>query len=79
MIAAAAAVVRRPSLWTTAVRQMRRTTAPGWWRRRPFLPIPSGEYLEFRLVTQYGDARHAWEPDDVVNYLRWCKSWETRS
>ncbi len=79
MIAAAAAVARRPSLWSTALRQMRRTTAPGWWKRRPFLPVPSGSYVEFRLVTQYGDPDHAWDPDDVVNYLRWCKSWEIGS
>jgi hypothetical protein len=58
---------------------MRRTTAPGWWKRRPYLPVPSGSYIEFRLVTQYGDAGHAWDPDDVLNYLRWCKSWEAGS
>ena len=76
MLKAGLAVAARPALWRTAVRQMRRTAAPGWWRRRPFLPIPSGEYLRFRLVTQYGDAGHAWEPADVVNYLRWCREWD---
>lgn len=76
MVRAGIAVLRRPSLWATAVRQMRRTAPPGWWKRRPFLPVPSGEYLRFRLVTQYGDPEHAWEPDDVVNYLRWCRSFE---
>jgi hypothetical protein len=76
MIRAGMAVVKRPSLWRTVVRQMRRTAAPGWWKRRPFLPVPSGEYLRFRLLTQYGDARHRWEPDDVVNYLRWCRDWD---
>ncbi|MFK8023639.1 MAG: hypothetical protein AB8G26_06720 [Ilumatobacter sp.] len=76
MIRAGVAVVRRPSLWPTAVRQMRRTAPPGWWRQRPFLPLPSGEYLRFRLLTQYGDADHRWEPDDVVAYLGWCRSWD---
>lgn len=76
MIGAGVAVARRPSLWPTALRQMRRTARPRWWRRRPFLPVPSGTYLEFRLLTQYGESRHAWEPDDVLNYLRWCKSWD---
>lgn len=79
MIRAAIAILARPSLWVTAVRQVRRTAPPGWWRRPPFLPVPSGEYLEFRLLTQYGDARHAWDRDDVVNYLRWCKCWEAQS
>ena len=73
------AVIRRPGLWPTAIRQMRRTTPSGWWRQRPFLPVPSGEYLRFRLLTQYGDADHTWEPGDVVRYLDWCKSWETAS
>lgn len=60
----------------TAVRQMKRTAPPGWWKHRPFLPVPSGEYLRFRLITQYGDPEHAWEPDDVVNYLEWCRNFE---
>ena len=60
-------------MWTTAVRQMRRTAPAGWWRRRPFLPVPSGDYLRFRLVTQYGSADHRPEPADVLNYLAWCK------
>jgi len=75
-IRVAIAVGRRPSLWPTALRQMRRTAAPGWYRRPPFLPVPSGEYLRFRLVTQYGDADHRPEPVDVVNYLTWCRRWD---
>ena len=70
------AVGSRPGLWPTALRQMRRTAAPGWYRRSPFLPLPSGEYLRFRLVTQYGDVGHRPEPHDVVNYLSWCREWD---
>jgi hypothetical protein len=72
---AAAAVAVRPSLWWTAVRQVFVLAAPGWWRRRPFLPLPGAAYLRFRLVTQYGDGDHRPEPADVVEYLRWCRSW----
>lgn len=69
----AAAVVARPRLWATAVRQCRRTAPAGWWRRAPFLPVPSGEYLRFRLVTQYGrDDAHIAVPD-VIDYLAWCR------
>jgi hypothetical protein len=60
-------------MWWVALRQWRRTTPRGWWRHRPFLPVPSGEYLTFRLVTQYGSADHRIEPADVLNYLAWCK------
>ena len=66
------ALLRRPGLWATAVRQAFRLAAPGWWRRRPFLPVPGAGYLHFRLVTQYGSAEHRIEPDDVLNYLAWC-------
>ncbi|CAB4878283.1 unannotated protein [freshwater metagenome] len=71
------AVACRPRLWATAVRQMWRTAAPGWYRRAPFLPVPAGEYLRFRLVTQYGDAHHRPEVADVVNYLAWCRQWNS--
>ena len=72
----AAAVARRPSLWPTAARQVRRTAAPGWWRRPPFLPVPTAEYLHFRMVTQYGETDRPPHPGDVVDYLAWCRGWE---
>lgn len=76
MIRAAAAVVVRPSLWWTALRQYRRAVPGRWWSRRPFLPVPAAEYVAFRLVTQYGTNDRAPEPLDVVNYLAWCRQWE---
>ena len=69
------ALVRRPGLWATAVRQVVRLAPTGWWRRRPWLPVPDPAYLRFRLVTQYGDGDHPPEPADVVTYLRWCRSY----
>ncbi len=71
-----AAVAARPTLWATGVRQLVRMLPRDWWRRPPYLPRPSAEYLGFRMLTQYGDAAHAPEPADVVNYLRWCRDWE---
>ncbi|MEX0847793.1 MAG: hypothetical protein WD023_08435 [Ilumatobacteraceae bacterium] len=69
----ALAVAGRPTLWPTALRQLRRTAPPGWWKHAPFLPVPSGPYLRFRLVTQYGSPDHPPIPDDVLNYLVWCR------
>jgi hypothetical protein len=66
------AVAGRPRLWGTALRQWRLLTPGGWWRRRPFLPVPDRHYLEFRLLTQYGNLAHA-DVGDVVNYLTWCR------
>ena len=76
MIRAGFAVVRHPSLWGTGVRQAVRLVPRRWWRRAPFLPLPSREYFRFRLVTQYGDISHRPEPADVLNYLRWCRDWQ---
>jgi hypothetical protein len=71
-LATTAAVVRRPTLWFPALRQVRRLAPRGWWRRPPFLPLPDPGYLQFRLQTMYGDARDP-SPDDVVTYLDWCR------
>lgn len=73
LLAAAAAVVLRPSLWATALIELRRFTPDGWWRRRPFLPVPDPALLRFRAVTQYGDPARPPDPHDVVSWLRWCK------
>lgn len=73
------AVAGHPSLWWVALRQWARMTPRRWWRSGSHLPIPPDDYLEFRLVTQYGGGesggRADIEPADVVDYLRWCKAW----
>ncbi len=75
-VGVASVVVRHPSMWVTAIRQGRRLVPSRWWTRSPYLPVPSCAYLEFRLVTQYGDISHRPEPEDVLNYLRWCRDWQ---
>jgi hypothetical protein len=73
-VAAVGAVARHPSLWPTAARQALVLAAPGWWRRRPFLPLPTPEYMRFRLQTAYGgEGDGAPEPSDLVTYLHWCR------
>lgn len=69
---AVAAVLLRPWLWRTALRLAPR----GWWRRKPYLPVPDPVYLRFRMVTMYGDATHPPEPDDLVVYLEWCRRFQ---
>jgi len=73
MLRVVAAVARRPVLWPVALAQWRRLTPAGWWRRAPFLPLPSAQYVRFRLLTQYGDTRHAPTSEDVLHYLAWCR------
>lgn len=68
------AVLARPSLWAVALRQARVLARPGWWRRRPFLPLPDDAYMRFRMQTAYGAERAAPTGDDLITYLRWCKA-----
>jgi hypothetical protein len=75
---AGAAVAARPSLWGTAIVQTLRLARPGWWRRAPFIPVPDRGYLRFRLETQYGDPTHPIEPQDIVAYLKWCRTSNVR-
>ena len=71
---AALVVLRHPSLWSIGARQARALAPTGWWRRPPFLPLPSEAYLRFRLETAYGGAGdHSLVPADLVTYLRWCR------
>jgi hypothetical protein len=72
--AAVLAVARHPSLWATAAVQLVRLAPAGWWRRRPYLPLPDPAYLRFRLETQYGDPSRPLDPADLLTWLRWCRS-----
>ena len=56
----AAAVMVRPRLWATALRQVHRLAPRGW--------------SAFRKVTQYGHAAHPPEVDDVLVWLEWCRA-----
>ena len=67
------ALLAHPGLWLTTVVQALRLAPPGWWRRRPFLPVPDAAYLRFRMETQYG-SDHDPDPADVVTYLHWVRS-----
>ena len=71
----ALAVVVRPSLWWTTMRQIGRLAPTGWWRGPPFLPIPPDDYLRFRVQTAYGDPDRLPAVDDVITYLHWCRRW----
>jgi hypothetical protein len=76
------ALVVRPHLWWVAVRQFGRAVPRRWWTRFPFLPLPSVDYLRFRLKTAYGgdgSVMTTGRPgedlaEDVVAWLEWCRA-----
>lgn len=70
-------VVKRPRLWSTAVRQSLRLARQGWWKTPPFLPLPSPAYTAFRMITQYGTPTGTPEIEDVIDYLEWCRDWDS--
>ena len=77
MLRAGLAVAARPGLWPVALAQALRLARPGWWRRRPFLPLPDPDYVRFRLETAYGTGGRP-SGRDVVAYLRWCREFPHR-
>lgn len=44
----------------------------GWWRRFPFLPLPSRDYVRWRMHTAYGSEDAIPPAEDVVRYARWA-------
>ncbi len=74
------ALVRRPDLWSTALRAALSLAPAGWWRRSPFLPLPDPDWLRFRMSTAYGGDGNvgtdsAFHTDDLITWLEWRRSW----
>lgn len=44
-----------------------------WYRRPPFLPLPSRGYLRWRMETAYGDPAAVPPVEDLRRFLRWAR------
>jgi hypothetical protein len=44
-----------------------------WIRHAPFLPVPSRQYLEWRMYTAFGDHHAVPTVRDVIRYARWAR------
>ena len=44
-----------------------------WYRRPPFLPLPSSSYLRWRMETAYGDPDAVPPVDELCRFLRWAR------
>ena len=42
-----------------------------WYRVLPFLPLPSRDYLRWRMYTAYGDEAAVPPAEDVVRFASW--------
>ena len=64
-------ILRHPTLWPEALRTLIAFTPSGWWKQRPYLPVPRRAYLRWRMQTAYGSLDATPVPADVVHYLQW--------
>lgn len=64
--------LRRPADAAALLRVAWRFRRNGWWRRAPFLPVPSRDYVRWRMHTAYGSEDAIPPADDVVRYARWA-------
>ena len=71
VLALALRALVRPGLAADLLRVAWRFRRRGWWRRFPFLPVPSREYVRWRMHTAYGDYDAVPPAEDVVRYARW--------
>lgn len=71
-MALAGRAVLRPGLARDLLRVAWRFRSRDWYRRFPFLPLPSRDYVRWRMHTAYGDPATVPPPDDVIRYARWA-------
>ena len=64
--------LRNPAVGLALVRVGWRFRRRGWYRRFPFVPLPSREYLRWRMHTAYGRDDAVPPADDVIRYARWA-------
>jgi len=70
-----AAVAIRPRLWSTAISASLELAPKGWWKRKPYLPLPDPHWMHFRVVTAYGgDGSLPMRPQELVTWLDWKRS-----
>ena len=66
-------------MWPIAAVESIAMAPRGWWHRWPPAPLPSPEWLAFRMETAYGDPTARPVPEDVVAWLDWCRSSRRRT
>lgn len=64
--------LRDPRLGAALVRVAWRFRRRAWYRRAPFLPLPAGDYVRWRMYTAYGNRDAVPPADDIARYARWA-------
>ncbi len=66
-------LLAHPSLWPAALTVGWRLRRRGWYRRFPFLPLPSARYLRWREETAFGKGNTRPTAEEMREYLLWAK------
>lgn len=68
----------RPRLWPALLGAAWAFRAKKWYRRPPFLPLPSPDYVAWRMETAYGDPDAAPPADELASFLAWSAAMRRR-
>ena len=69
-------LLRHPSVWWEGLRTAREIRCKEWLSSLLF--VPEQEYLQWRVMTAYGQPDADPDPDDVLRYLRWRRRQRVR-
>ena len=64
----------RPWLWPTFASAAWAFRSRDWYKRPPFLPLPSKAYMEWRMDTAYGAPDAAPPSDELIDFLKWSRA-----
>lgn len=64
--------LKSPATGVALLRVGWRFRRQGWYRHFPFVPVPDGSYVRWRMYTAYGGEDVVPPADDVVRYARWA-------
>ena len=70
--------LRRPWLWPALLSAAWAFRPRGWYRKPPFLPLPSKAYMRWRLVTAYGEPDAVPPPDEFARFITWSADMRRR-
>ena len=70
--------LRRPWLWPALLSAAWAFRPRDWYRRPPFLPLPSKAYMGWRLETAYGERDAVPPADEIARFVTWSAEMRRR-
>lgn len=71
--------IRRPWLIPVMLTTAWAFRANHWYRQPPFLPLPSKDFMRWRMETAYGPGITVVPSRDLERYLRWGSDMRKRA